>query len=265
MILTLNFQGQIWILLYRSQHGPIATKRKAISIELRDSNVIIGFDLGHDLDLEFSRSNIEFAIPQPKMVRLPRNEKQNRLSSRPEMWSSGLTLAMIYILNFQGQIWILLYLWKEYQRARNSVNAAITLAKKRYYDNAIDHNKNDPRMIWKKINELIRDKKKNVSCNHGISAYSFNEYFSKVGHTVTSKFVNQDDIKWRNPATIHSFEFVTIDEGSVVTDLLTMNADSNNDVLQLDSKLLRLASPLISNSLTHLFNLSLMSRVIPSD
>ena len=65
-------------------------------------------------------------------------------------------------------------LWKEYQRARNNVNAAITLAKKRYYDDAIDHNKNDPRMMWKKINELIRDKTKNVSCNHGISAYSFN-------------------------------------------------------------------------------------------
>ena len=43
----------------------------------------IGFDLGHDLDLEFSRSNIEFAISQPKMVRLPRNEKQTyRLNSR---------------------------------------------------------------------------------------------------------------------------------------------------------------------------------------
>ena len=47
----------------------------------------IGFDLGHDLDLEFSRSNIEFAISQPKMVRLPRNEKQTyRLNSRPQMW-----------------------------------------------------------------------------------------------------------------------------------------------------------------------------------
>ena len=68
-----------------------------------------------------------------------------------------------------------------------------------------------------------------------------------------------------NPATISSFEFVTIDEGSVVTGLPTLNADSNNDVLQLDSKLLGLASPLISNSLTHLFNLSVMSRVIPSD
>ena len=43
----------------------------------------IGFDLGHDLDLEFSKSNVEFAISQPKMVRLPRNEKQTyRLNSK---------------------------------------------------------------------------------------------------------------------------------------------------------------------------------------
>ena len=119
--------------------------------------------------------------------------------------------------------------------------------------------------MWKKINELIRDKKKNLSCNHDISASSFNEYFSNVGKNVSSKFVNEDDIKWKNPETVHSFEFVTVDEGSVITDLLTLNADGNNDVLQLDSKLLRLASPLISKSLTHLFNLSLMSRVVPSD
>ena len=68
-------------------------------------------DLGHDLDLEFSRSNIEFAISQPKMVRLPRNEKETyRLNSRPQMWPSGLTLAMTLTLNFQGQIWNFLYL-----------------------------------------------------------------------------------------------------------------------------------------------------------
>ena len=115
--LTLNFQGQIWNLLYLSQkwsnchetkskhidrtlglkcdhqvwpwpwswpwifkvkhgigyisakNGLIATKRKAnISIELKASNVTIGFDLGHDLELEFSRSNMVFAIYQPKVV-----------------------------------------------------------------------------------------------------------------------------------------------------------------------------------------------------
>ena len=102
--LTLNFQGQIWNLLYLSQkwsdchetkskhidwilglkcdhrvwpwpwpwpwrfkvkygicyisakNGAIATKRKAnISINVNASNVTIEFDLGHDLDLEFSR------------------------------------------------------------------------------------------------------------------------------------------------------------------------------------------------------------------
>ena len=33
-------------------------------------------DFRRDLDLDFSRSNMEFAISQPKMVRLPRNKKQ---------------------------------------------------------------------------------------------------------------------------------------------------------------------------------------------
>ena len=42
-----------------------------------------GFDLGHDLVLEFSRSSFQFAIYQPKMVPLPRNENQTyRLNSK---------------------------------------------------------------------------------------------------------------------------------------------------------------------------------------
>ena len=81
----------------------------------------IGFDLGHDLDFEFSRSNLEFAISQPKMVRLPRNEKQTYLlNSRAQMWPSGLTLTLT--LNFQGQIWNLLYLsqkWSDCHETKN--------------------------------------------------------------------------------------------------------------------------------------------------
>ena len=65
MTLTLNFQGQIWNLLYLSQkwsdcHG---TKSKHID-----------------------------------------------WTPRPQMWPSGLTLAMTLTLNFQGQIWNFLYL-----------------------------------------------------------------------------------------------------------------------------------------------------------
>ena len=95
-----------------AKNGVITTKQKAnISIELWTSNLTIEFDLGHDLDLEFSRSNTEFAISQPKMVLLPGNRKQTyRLNSRPQMWPSGLTLAMTLNLIFQGQICNLLYL-----------------------------------------------------------------------------------------------------------------------------------------------------------
>ena len=92
-------------------NGVIATKRKAyISIDLKTSNVTIWFDLGHDLDLGFSRSNMELAISLWKMVRLPRNKKQtHQLNSTPQMWPSDLTLAMTLTLNFQGQIWNLLH------------------------------------------------------------------------------------------------------------------------------------------------------------
>ena len=40
------------------------------------------------------------------MVRLARNKSQtHQVNSRPQMWSSGLTLATTLTLNFQGQIW----------------------------------------------------------------------------------------------------------------------------------------------------------------
>ena len=98
------FKVKYEICYISAKNGPIATKRKAnISIELKASNLTMGFDLGHDLDLEFSRSNMEFAISQPKMVRLPRNEKQTYwLNWRSQMWPWGLTLAMTLTLYFQG-------------------------------------------------------------------------------------------------------------------------------------------------------------------
>ena len=49
------------------------------------------------------------------MVWLPRNKKQTyRLKARPQMGSSGLTLAMTLTLNFQGKIRNLFYLRKKW-------------------------------------------------------------------------------------------------------------------------------------------------------
>ena len=56
-------------------------EKQTYQLKSKASNVAIRFDLGHDLDLEFSRSNLEFAISQPKMVRLPRNDRLNSKAS----------------------------------------------------------------------------------------------------------------------------------------------------------------------------------------
>ena len=96
MTLTLNFQGQIWNLLYLSQKWSDCHGIKSKHIVELQGTVTIRFDFGHELDLGFSRSNMEFLISQSKVVRLPRNEKQTyRLNSRPQMWPMGLTLTII--------------------------------------------------------------------------------------------------------------------------------------------------------------------------
>ena len=68
----------------------------------------------HDLDLEFSRPNMEFAISQPKVFPLSRNEKQTyRLNSRPHLWPMGLTLVMTLIFEFSRPNVCDLDLWSQ--------------------------------------------------------------------------------------------------------------------------------------------------------
>ena len=61
-----------------AKNAAIATKWKAdLLIDLWDLNETIGSDLDHNLDLEFSRLNMDFAISQQKMVQLAQSEKQS--------------------------------------------------------------------------------------------------------------------------------------------------------------------------------------------
>ena len=51
------------------KNGLIANTWKAnVSVEPKVSNATIGIDLGHDLDLEFSRPDMDFTISQQKSL-----------------------------------------------------------------------------------------------------------------------------------------------------------------------------------------------------
>ena len=72
----------------------------------------IGFDLGHDLGLEFSRSNIESAISRPRMNGPIATKQKANISN--ELYASNVTIGFELghdlDYGFQGQIWNLIYL-----------------------------------------------------------------------------------------------------------------------------------------------------------
>ena len=90
------FKVKYRICYISAKNGPIVTKQEhTYRLNSKASNVTITFDLGHDIDLEFSRSNMRFPISQTKVIRLPRNENQTyRLNSRPQMWPMDLALTI---------------------------------------------------------------------------------------------------------------------------------------------------------------------------
>ena len=98
-------RSNIEFAIYRSQKWSDCheTKKQTYRLNIRThmwpSDLTLA--IGHDRDLEFSRSNMEFVISQPKVVRLPWNEKQTyQVNSRPQMWPMGLTLAMTLTFEF---------------------------------------------------------------------------------------------------------------------------------------------------------------------
>ena len=120
-----------------------------------------------DLDLEFSRSNMEFPITQLKIIPLPQNKKQTyQLNSRPWMCPSHLTMAMTLTWNFQGQIWNLLYLsqkWSDRHKTKNKHTGNVcTLCFKcghkiwpwlKFSRSNVKFAISQPKLVWLPLNE----------------------------------------------------------------------------------------------------------------
>ena len=115
--------------------------------------------------------------------------------------------------------------------------------------------------LWKNTNNMIRENKY-FSQTHDITTSRFNDFFSTIGENVSNRFSGVANLKWTNPPPVHTFSFIRIRWDCVLYDMIALGTDSNNDVLQMDSKLLRLSAHIIAPSLTVFCNLSLSTRVI---
>lgn len=157
--------------------------------------------------------------------------------------------------------------WSKYKHARNMVNIKIRKVKSDYYQRMIADQKHNPKKAWKIINNLLGRNSKDRTVNeltiNGNNtvvpdeiADGFNNYFTNIGENLADSMSNSeqnfaDYVKITN-ARFTSFETISVDK---VINLL--NGLSNSKATGIDNisiKILKIASPVISTSITHIFN-----------
>ena len=161
--------------------------------------------------------------------------------------------------------------WDDYKKQRNKVTSIQRQAKKVYFQNLISSStKKDSKSIWKAINMLTNKSHNKIytSCEQ-LSADNLNKHFSNVSHSIikTDK-TNLNDLEKlkcycdaKNIKTEATIPSMSVHE---VYSLLTQLKQTNTRGLdELDSKILKLSAPIISETLTYLYNLCIDKRQFP--
>jgi hypothetical protein len=150
-----------------------------------------------------------------------------------------------------------------YKEERNGVVRMINEAQSNYYSHTIDHSENKNRDMWKSINKILNINKHSATLSD-ISADKFNSFFANIGKSLAEKIEKQDYV-WKLPTSIHELVLIPIELNFVLRELIQLNNRSNLGVLNIDSKLLRIAAYEISNSLCDIINNCIMNGDLPDD
>ena len=167
--------------------------------------------------------------------------------------------------------------WQLFKSAKNSYNKLIKASIQEYYTEEIYKNQGNIKLTWKTINDLMHKSKKssNVSeiCNNYGSTIStndvpdaFNNHFIEIGKILSQNiptasvspesYINESE---------EEFTFGEITEQEVFQLLSTMSPKKASGLDKLPVKLVRLAAPFITKSLTVIFNKSISTGIFICD
>ena len=156
-------------------------------------------------------------------------------------------------------------MWERYKELRNNVTKSITKAQKSYFDNVQSKLSNNSKKFWKEMRRITGDKKNENPISSSIDCNSLNKYFAKIGTDVADTIPESLTWQWKNPESLHRFEFCKIKSDDVQKCLMNLDDESNLDALGFDSKLLRIGAMILAPSLTTLYNKSIVDKCIPTD
>lgn len=171
--------------------------------------------------------------------------------------------------------------WLLFKRMRNSVNHQILQAKESYFKNAFYENKCNPKKTWNIINELTSKNRKSsliteVDLNgHLINdankiADAFNDHFSSIGPRLADKIsFNEknrsyvDFLSYQNDNV--SFHLKETNQSTVFILLSQLSRSKATGLDKISSRLLRECSDLIAESLSLIFNRSIITGIFPNE
>ena len=166
--------------------------------------------------------------------------------------------------------------WLRYNKYRNSVIKMKDRLKRDYYQKSINDNKSDSRKLWKTLQNLVPGSKSNnvtpLSLNQEGKEISdkiemasiFNRFFATVGSKLgdTFNFSNTEHISF--PLNNDNFTFSQVRLSTVQKIVSQLDNSKATGLDGINVRALKSGSPILSFYLTHLFNLSLSTGIVPS-
>ena len=144
-------------------------------------------------------------------------------------------------------------LYNHYRSLRNHVTKVIQENKSKYYKEINSLCANDPKKMWSEIKRLVSSKCTPNVINCDISPDRFNRHFVNITKNQNRNFINEpDDFLWKGPKSIYVFKFKHISHMDIESYFNSLTNKGGNDILDMDIKLIKLASRLYPNHLHQL-------------
>ena len=167
--------------------------------------------------------------------------------------------------------------WTQYRSHRNKVNYAIKTAKSEYYKNQIKTNTNNPKGVWKTINQIMSRKTAEHTINEmkvdnetianpDLISQAMNMHFSQVGPHLANNIPNASTSFESYIKPIRSsFQFPLIKFCTVLKLLSSLCTNKATGLDNISCRLAKEAAPVISDSLCLIYNTSINTGILPND
>lgn len=156
----------------------------------------------------------------------------------------------------------------KYNELKKQYTNKLQETKTNYYSSLINNSTNKSRSTWFVVSDLINTNSKPNNVITELNSEDFNSYFINIVDEIINNIQFKDNAliyldKLTKPSIEFNFMYVSVED--VYSAILNLTNSSCYDVYGINSQILKLAAPFVSECLTHIFNKCLDSCIFPDN